>query len=409
MDQVRSAILCLLCAAAAAGQPKVYTYIGAVGPDHVLIAWGTTTGGGNTIGRDSKPLGAARVEIGPVTVDSTRNWTRVTGLTEDTEYTYKVSIDGRQVGQGTVRTWPRQAERLAFFVIGDYGNGSLAQYRVAKVMIQEAERRRRSNNPVRFVATTGDNIYGAFRFTSFGLANTGNRDQDWEAKFFAPYEALIRGIPFYPTLGNHDGNMTEARGDLPVYLDNFFFPSGGPTRYYWFNYGGLADFFALDTSSSTEKGDPQPMHGPQSRQDEWLARELSTAKAPWKLPYFHHPPLNAGPRHSASGASLADWMKMFEKAGVRVVFNGHEHNFQFSRPVRGVRYVISGAGGELRGSNIQAQMERAGIEGWAPQLHFLLVTIEKDVMEITPLADEPIVVRNARNEEIKMPLRVTLR
>jgi hypothetical protein len=101
-------------------------------------------------------------------------------------------------------------------------------------------------------------------------------------------------------------------------------------------------------------------------------------------------------------------MKMFEKAGVRVVFNGHEHNFQYTRPMNGIRYVVTGAGGELRRGNVLHRMEPEQIEGWAPQLHFLLVAIERDVMEITPLGDEPIVVRNARNEEAKMPLRITL-
>ena len=53
----------LLCAAAS-GQ-SIYTYIGQVSETSALIAWGAATGRTeNTIGRDSKPLGAAQVRIG---------------------------------------------------------------------------------------------------------------------------------------------------------------------------------------------------------------------------------------------------------------------------------------------------------------------------------------------------------
>ena len=48
----------VLCGAASA--QTVYTYIGQITSNSVLIAWGTTTGGGeNTIGRNSQPIGEA--------------------------------------------------------------------------------------------------------------------------------------------------------------------------------------------------------------------------------------------------------------------------------------------------------------------------------------------------------------
>ncbi len=35
---------------------------------------------------------------------------------------------------------------------------------------------------------------------------------------------------------------------MTAYLDNFFFPAPHPARYYRFSFGGLADFFALDST-----------------------------------------------------------------------------------------------------------------------------------------------------------------
>jgi hypothetical protein len=134
-------------------------------------------------------------------------------------------------------------------------------------------------------------------------------------------------------------------------------------------------------------------------------------QAPWKIPYFHNPPFSAGPRHTASADDLAHWLRLFQKSGVRVAFSGHEHNFQYSdtgKETGGLRYVVSGAGGELRPGNVLGSMASSHIEGWSPQRHFLLVTIERGLMEITPMADVAVVVRNARNEKIAMPLTVTL-
>ena len=196
----------------------------------------------------SSSNGRASLTVGPKTEETDRNWAVIDGLEPDTPYAYHVLVKGQKIGEGRVRTYPERADKLAFFVIGDYGNGAPAQYAIAKAMSEEAARRRDSDNPVAsFVLTTGDNIYadGSLGFLSI---RSGDADRHWERKFIQPYEKVIAEIPFYPTLGNHDGNASENRGDLWVYLDNFFFPRNKPARWYTFSFGGLADFFALDTT-----------------------------------------------------------------------------------------------------------------------------------------------------------------
>lgn len=404
MNAARLLLLLAAVASGAAGQ-NFHAYVGELGSDHVLLAWGTTSGS-NTIGRSSKPYGAVTVRVGEQQMSvADRNWAVVRGLTPDTEYDYSLTLNGRQIAASKFRTWPEKSDRLRFFVIGDYGTGDSAQAGIAQAMAREFERLQ-GDNPVRFVITTGDNIYGQFGF-ALRFKNSGDQDDDWERKFFGPYRPLLQHIPFYASLGNHDGNETEARGDLTQYLDNFFFPSPQPARYYRFSYGGLADFFGLDSTTNSESGPTRPAFSENGDQTRWLADNLKQSKTPWKIPYFHHPPFNAGPRHPAAAADLKHWMKLFEQNGVKVVFNGHEHNYQHStvdRATGGVRYVLSGSGGELREGDVRGSMDRAHIEGWAAVNQFLSVEIEGKEMRVTPISTQPFDVLDKNGRKIALPL-----
>ena len=389
---------------------KFYTYVGRIGTDSVLLAWGTTGGSGNTIGRISTSHGKAEVKIGDRVASSDENWVVVCGLRPDTEYPYEVVLGGKRIAASKVRTYPERSTKLAFFVIGDWGTGKPPQYQVAAAMWAEFEKRSGSDNPVRFVLTTGDNLYGD-RILGIFLTRSGDADRHWGPKFFEPYERLLARVPFHPSLGNHDGEESEARGDLRVYLDNFFFPAEPPARYYRFSFGGLAEFFALDSTDNRLDDSTLPVYSEAGPQFRWLRDSLAASRAAWKIPYFHHPPFNAGPRHGASLDSLRHFVDLFRRTGVKAVFNGHEHNFQFSKQDSGsggIRFVVSGAGGELRTKDVSSKMEKAGIAGWAPQRHFLLVEIEERTMKITPLGPERVIVTDKDRQQIKMPLEVSL-
>ena len=214
---------------------------------------------------------------------------------------------------------------------------------------------------------------------------------------------MLRHIPFYPTLGNHDRKGDELDGDLSAYLDNFFFSSPELSRYYTFSFGGLASFFALDstTMDSLSKGESQL---------EWLGNALATTEVPWKIAYFHHPPFNAGPGHAESLESLRDVVELFPKAGIQVVFNGHEHNFQFStqeETTGNVLYMITGAGGKRRSKDIRDKMVRSHIAGAASQRHFLAVEIEGRTLSISPLALEPVIVKGQDGKQIPAPIIIS--
>lgn len=402
----------LLLAAIRLFAQSTYVYVGDITSESALIAWGNTSGthGRNTIGRESISLGPAAVRIDSRTLSTTRNWVDVRGLKPDTTYPYEVFVNDRHIGGGELRTYPLRASRLTFFVIGDFGTGDSFENRVAQAMWNEYSKRAGTDNPVRFIITMGDNIYAYVNVGALIVAS-GDQDHDWDAKFFGPYKELLRRIPFHPSLGNHDGNASESRGDLPAYLDNFFFPENKPARYYTFSFGGLADFFALDSTDNTERGPPAAQYGRNSPQWPWLQQALSQSTAPWKIPYFHHPPFTAGPAHGPSYAVLRHWMDLFERTGVKTVFTGHEHNLQISEDSAAtghVRYIVSGAGGQLREGDVTKKMAAAHIEGWAAHRHFLVVEIEERTMRITPVSYEPFNVVDAKRQAIPMPFVISL-
>jgi hypothetical protein len=390
-----------------AGAARFHAYVGQIESRSVLLAWGTTSGP-NTIGRDSVPVAPAIIQIAGQSLTASKNWVLVTGLEPDHAYPYQISAGPYRAG-GTVRTFPEHSTHLRFFVIGDYGTGLAPQREIAAAMVSEFERLSALGDPPRFVITTGDNVYADL---NFGLAsiNSGSSDTDWESKFFAPYAALLAQIPFYPSPGNHDGNASESRGDLPAYLDNFFFPHNQPARWYTFQYAGLAQFWALDSTSNTLSGRPKPAFLPTGEQFLWFRQSIAAAQAKWKIPYFHHPPFNAGPYHGASLTDLQAFCDAFAANGVKAVFSGHEHNFQFSEQsaaTGGIRYVVSGAGGELRSGDVRGKMPHAHIAGWAPQHHFLSVEIEGNEMRVQPIgASGPIEPVDAAGKKIRMPLVV---
>lgn len=267
----------------------------------------------------------------------------------------------------------------------------------------EAERQRlaQTGNPARFVISTGDNIYKG-----------GAKDRDWERKFFAPYEATLKSIPFYAVLGNHDGNESESSSDLPAYLDNFFSPAGQMTRWYHFQYGGFAEFFALDSTTNQHPASTSPAYLESGEQSQWLNQQLANKPLDWRIAVMHHPLFTAGPNHPPAMPKLRHWFEAFRMNGVSAVFAGHEHNLQLSErnaASGNMQFVVSGAGGELRKSSVLGKMAQRNIASWAPQAHFLVVQINGDSMTLQPIGDEPVLLKNPSGKSLPLPVRVPRR
>ena len=82
---------------------------------------------------------------------------------------------------------------------------------------------------------------------------------------------------------------------------------------------------------------------------------------------------------------MARLFPLFQRAGVKVMFSGHEHNFQHSR-VDGIDYFVTGAAGKFR-EGTPDQFDAAGTRSWSPECHFLLARIDGDRMVVRAIAE----------------------
>jgi 3',5'-cyclic AMP phosphodiesterase CpdA len=153
-----------------------------------------------------------------------------------------------------------------------------------------------------------------------------DEEADWAA-FLAATETLRAATPYFPAVGNHDrqGIFNTSRFDA-------LFPWG---RYYSQDIGP-ARFFFVDTNQSV---------APTSRQGQWLEAALQAAEGSgrWLIAVQHHPVYSTGP-HGPHPPADRDLRPLYERYGVHLVLQGHDHLYERARQA-GVTYIVTGGGG----------------------------------------------------------------
>ena len=177
--------------------------------------------------------------------------------------------------------------------------------------------------------------------------------------FFRTWQASMvtkdgRMIPVVPAIGNHEvhGDTYLIRGGSPqrgmsteralFFYTLFAFP--GRPGYNALDFGNYFSVLALDSFHTN------PVPGPQT---DWLRDALARRRhVPFIAPIYHVP---AYPSHRAysgavSVAIRANWVPLFDEAGVRFVFENHDHAYKITHPLRaserhasGTRYLGDGA------------------------------------------------------------------
>ena len=216
------------------------------------------------------------------------------------------------------------ATRAVFAAIADYGVDDNDEQAVAELVDHWAPG---------YVITLGDNNY------DMGLATTIDYNI---GKYYSRFIGGYRGVfgpgaaenRFWPALGNHDWNATDAGSDQP-YLD-YFTALPGVKRYYDVVVGSI-HFFVLDS-------DPHEPDGitVDSAQAGWLEPRLRASDSCWNVVYFHHPPYSSGdPLYTEPEMRwpFRDW-------GADLVLTGHQHQYERLEE-DGLTYVVAGLGGAL--------------------------------------------------------------
>jgi hypothetical protein len=234
---------------------------------------------------------------------------------------------------------PNRDGSFKFFVLGDFGNGSRAQFELGAQMAAV-----RARFPVELVITVGDNIYGR------------ERPQAFKRRFEDPYaELLSAGVKFYASLGNHDSREQA-----------FYEP---------FNMGGRT-YYSFKPSRQSVKLIALESDYPTPRQIDWLEQELG-GREDWIIPYFHHPLYSSGRRHGSHLGLRAVLEPLFLKANVSVVFTGHDHFYERIRPQQGITYFVVGSGGQLRRRGIDRRSPLTA-KGFDTDRAFLAAEIDGD-------------------------------
>lgn len=183
----------------------------------------------------------------------------------------------------------------------------------------------------------------AFSINSGDLVASGDVQAQWD-EWFRTMEPLLAVTPFVAAVGNHDlgGGRFFRQFALPRHPPA---PGYEDEAYSSFDYGNT-HFVVLYTESGSA-GDAQ---------ERWLEADLARAAADpairWTVVTFHRPPYSSG-SHGSDTNLRTRWGPIFEKHGVDVVFNGHDHHYERTFPMAGgervgrggVVYVVTGGAG----------------------------------------------------------------
>ncbi len=245
----------------------------------------------------------------------------LTGLAPGTEHFYRIRSDGVVLHEGQILRTPSAAQQpYRFAVIGDFGYKD-KDGKTSKIAAQV--------NAVKpdWLMTVGDNIY------------PDGQPGDYDALWFRPYRASMARAPTYPALGNHD--IRAGKGQWLV--DYFHLPRNGPPgleeRNYSFDYGN-AHVVVVESNPFHEE-DTAAMETIEA----WLSHDLALTTKPWKFVGLHHPPHTSRGYHNDETFVKERLAPIFERFGVQLVFQGHNHWFERLNPINGVYYITTGAGG----------------------------------------------------------------
>jgi hypothetical protein len=340
---------------------------GTLAPDQesVVVAWQTEDraaeftvdyGPTTAYGRDTPVTVTTRDGGSGPAGGGRRNYAAtIPALALGTRYHYRVRESHRSIVEGHLTTRKPRGSAIRFVSFGDNAYGSAGQRAIAWY----AHEMRPD-----FVMNTGDNVY------------EGGLDTEYARYFFPIYNAdlggprtgapLLRSVPFYTVLGNHDVHTPDANGqpaadfdrspDALAYYTSLYLPLTGPesppqatpviaagngaTAYarfrdcagarfprmgnYSFDYGD-AHLLCLDSNVYVDPTDPG-WH-------DYVEHDLAGTDARWKIVVYHHPAFNAGDKHYKH-QHMRVLTPLFEQHGVDLVLSGHEHTYQRTRPLR---------------------------------------------------------------------------
>ncbi len=238
------------------------------------------------------------------------------GLKPGETYAYAVG-DGSPAGwtrPKTFTTAPARARSFSFLYLGDAQNGFPTWGKLARSALK-------ARPDAAFCLMAGDQV------------NRGAERDNWDA-FLAQAATVFDRLTLAPAAGNH-----EYHGGAPrLYRRLFALRANGPDAVapglaYSFHYAG-ALFVVLDGNEGVAEQAP------------WLEQQLRDSPAAWKFVMCHQPAYAARPGRHYPGITV-HWVPIFDRYHVDIVFQGHDHSYLRTHPMRAGRRAASPRDGTI--------------------------------------------------------------
>ncbi|MHA1378942.1 MAG: purple acid phosphatase family protein [Candidatus Helarchaeota archaeon] len=315
-----------------------------------FLKWDTTSRGGN----------ASLYSWENSSVIQNSNWilegyfhsVTLTNLQPNTTYFFICGSDKAWSDEFKFKTPDVMPNEIIFAVGGDSRSQPEIRNAISNLM---------ANYSPEFVIHTGDFIYD------------GNNQELWNIwfdgmqKYWLTNENYI--IPIIPTIGNHENNAKK-------YYEQFSLPNN--EQWYSVDYSSLLHVICLNSETNID-----------GEQLTWLENDLKQYNDTiWKIAFFHQPAYGSG-AHEPRADIQGKWAPIFDKYNVSVVFQGHNHLYERSKPIKnnettnsylnGTMYITSGGwGAPLHSTNPQWFTNYTESE-----YHFCLINITKNPLNST--------------------------
>ncbi len=224
------------------------------------------------------------------------------GLAPGTAYTVSVAGQGAQFA-----TAPQGGASLRIAVAGD-SRGNAADW--GKVLDGAA-----AAGP-ELLLYTGDAV------------DLGSIQTAWDGWFDAGKTALAR-LPIVFAQGNHEINARHFYAQFPM-----------PKNQTWYDFDwGDVHFVVLDTTPRVDSA----IEGDEAT---FLDHSLASTAKPWKVVIHHKGPYSSSTHGQAGEGTRFQqaWVPIYDKYHVDAVFNGHDHDYERTKSMKGGAPVADGAG-----------------------------------------------------------------
>lgn len=324
----RAVLLCLpaLAASAPATAQELVRgpYLQRATPTEMTVVWRTDapTAGQVRYGPSPADLSEAITTPG----NRTDHQAVLGGLEPGQRYCYAIfGDDGRLAGGDDsycFRTAPAGPAPFRFWVVGDSGTATGKQGRVRDAMLVDGQGRLPD-----VYLHVGD------------MAYSSGTDEEFTRKFFGMYPRVLRAVPTFPAIGNHEGNSSDSLTATGPYYEAYVLPtegesgglSSGTEAYYSWDWGDV-HFVALESHRGELRTEDAAMLA-------WLRMDLEATDKTWVVAYFHHPPYTKGSHDSDTEIAHIEMRErvipILEAHGVDFVFGGHSHIYERSHLAHG--------------------------------------------------------------------------